>query len=281
MGSTGRRLDRPHAHPARDAQGPSVELVAPARRSMDKCAAACAELGIPTAYGSHQRTAGRSGHRRQLHLGHCEWAPEGDGGRQARTLREAAEHSQWTRSTVLQETRYCTGKHIEEGAFVFRNHPQWAKLRNRSTRAPSVRSSRRMQATMAMQFHDPNDIRNNADLGGGALYHMGGYVLSACSMVLGRLPQRVLATIDRDPAMGIDRLLSALLDYGDAHASITVSTQAGPPAGFPSAAVDPRLDGLAADGLPARPCADDRMSLLYRRRFQLAVSNHYHRVRTG
>ena len=57
---------------------------------------------------------------------------------------------------------------------------------------------------------------------------MGGYVLSACSMVFGRIPHRVLATIDRDPAMGIDRLSSALMDYGDAHASITVSTQAGP-----------------------------------------------------
>jgi hypothetical protein len=47
-------------------------------------------------------------------------------------------------------------------------------------------------------------------------------------MVFGRSPLRVLATIDRDPVMGIDRLSSALLDYGDAHATITVATQAGP-----------------------------------------------------
>src|SRR4030095_11657710 len=36
--------------------------------------------------------------------------------------------------------------------------------------------------------------------------------------------------IDRDPAFGIDRLSTALLDYGAAHATFSVGTQAGPSA---------------------------------------------------
>ena len=36
-----------------------------------------------------------------------------------------------------------------------------------------------------------------------------------------------MAALDRDPAFRIDRLSSAVLDYGDAHAAFTVGTQAG------------------------------------------------------
>jgi len=82
--------------------------------------------------------------------------------------------------------------------------------------------------TMAMQFLDPDDIRNNPDLGGGALYDLGGYAISACSMVFRRQPVRVLGVVDRDPVMGIDRLSTAILDFGGSHATITVASQAGP-----------------------------------------------------
>ena len=44
----------------------------------------------------------------------------------------------------------------------------------------------------------------------------------------GARPARVIASLDRDPALGIDRLSTALLDYQGAHAAITVSTQSGP-----------------------------------------------------
>ncbi len=39
-----------------------------------------------------------------------------------------------------------------------------------------------------------------------------------------------MATLERDPGFGIDRLTSALLDYGDSHAAFTVATQSGPSA---------------------------------------------------
>ena len=126
----------------------------------------------------------------------------------------------------LKEVRDRTGRHIEE-AYVFRNHPQWARIAE-ILRSGMIGEPRGMQVTMAMQFHDPNDIRNKLELGGGALYDMGGYVISACSLVFRRAPIRVVAAIDRDPVMGIDRLSTALLDYGGAHATITVGTQAGP-----------------------------------------------------
>ncbi len=75
---------------------------------------------------------------------------------------------------------------------------------------------------------DPNDIRNNPALGGGALYDTGSYVLSACNLVLGGPPQRAIAAMQMDSRMGVDGTTTALLDYGRAHASFTASLRAGP-----------------------------------------------------
>jgi predicted dehydrogenase len=52
-------------------------------------------------------------------------------------------------------------------------------------------------------------------------------VIAACNLIFGRKPLRVSATMDIDPKFGVDRLATALLDYGDAHASFTAASQAG------------------------------------------------------
>jgi predicted dehydrogenase len=84
-----------------------------------------------------------------------------------------------------------------------------------------------IQGTIAKRFLDPHDIRNDPDAGGGALYDLGSYVISACNLILGRPPLRVVAAMERDPEFRVDRLSTALLDYGDAHASFTAATQSG------------------------------------------------------
>jgi predicted dehydrogenase len=119
-----------------------------------------------------------------------------------------------------------TNRHIEEG-FGFRNHPQWEKL-DQLVAANAIGTIRAVHATIAKQFLDPADIRNNPAGGGGGLYDLGSYAISACNLLFRRQPTRVIATLEFDPVFGIDRLSSALLDYGDAHAAFTVATQSGP-----------------------------------------------------
>lgn len=211
------------------AQAPSVALMALASRDLAKSTALCAELDIPTAYGSYEELLADSEIDAVYvplpnHL-HAEWAAKAmEAGKHVLCEKPLSMSVQEIESLV--RVRDQTGMHIEE-AFVFRNHPQWAAI-ERIIGSGEIGAVRGAQATMAMQFHDPKDIRNNVELGGGALYDMGGYVLSALTMVFGRPPVRVIAAIDRDPVWGIDRLSSGMLDYGDSHASITVSTQAGP-----------------------------------------------------
>jgi predicted dehydrogenase len=125
----------------------------------------------------------------------------------------------------LIEVRDRTGRRIEE-AFAYRNHPQWAKL-DELLDAGTVGEPRSAHLTLAKQFLDPADIRNQPEQGGGALYDLGSYALSALGRVFRRAPRRVVAALDHDPRFGIDRLSSVLLDYGDAHGVLTVSTQAG------------------------------------------------------
>jgi predicted dehydrogenase len=91
----------------------------------------------------------------------------------------------------------------------------------------TIGEARAVQGTLARQFLDPDDIRNKPG-SGGALYDLGAYVISASNLVFGQAPMRVVAAIDRDPKFGIDRLSTALLDYGGRHATFSVGTQTGP-----------------------------------------------------
>jgi predicted dehydrogenase len=129
---------------------------------------------------------------------------------------------------TLLAARDRSGRHIEE-AFAYRNHPQWNRI-GELLGSGAIGTLRAVQCTLAKQFLDPNDIRNNPEQGGGALYDLGSYAISACSAAFGRSPGRAIAVVDRDPTFKIDRLSSALLDYGDGHASFTVGTQSGPSA---------------------------------------------------
>jgi predicted dehydrogenase len=213
----------------RDAK--NARLVAIASRDEAKAKAAAREFGASRHFGSYDELL-RDPTIEAVYIPlpnhlHLEWA--------TRAL-EAGKHVLCEKPLCLtaadvgklQAVRDRTGRHIEE-AFSYRNHPQWTRI-GEILASGTIGVPRAIQGTLAKQFLDPNDIRNNLERGGGALYDTGSYAISACSVVFGRAPRRVIAAIDRDPAWKIDRLSTALLDYGDAHASFTVASQAGPSA---------------------------------------------------
>ena len=155
---------------------------------------------------------------------HAEWSARAmEAGKHVLCEKPLCMNSDEVRRLIAVRER--TGRHIEEG-FAYRNHPQWDKL-DQLIDGGAIGEVRSAHLTLAKQFLDPGDIRNNPDEGGGALYDLGSYTLSAIGRVFRRPPLRVVATLDRDPNFRIDRLTSVLLDYGDAHALMTVSTQAG------------------------------------------------------
>lgn len=207
----------------------NARLVAIASRAGDKAKAFAQALDIPRHFGSYEALLADAEIDAVYvplpnHM-HVEWS--------VRAL-EAGKHVLCEKPLCLssadvlklQAARDRTGRHIEE-AFSYRNHPQWTKIQEILT-SGVIGSPLAVQCLIAKQFLDPNDIRNNPDQGGGGLYDTGSYTISSCSAVFNRAPDRVMVTLDRDPTFRIDRLSTAVLDYGGRHATFTVATRGGP-----------------------------------------------------
>jgi len=117
--------------------------------------------------------------------------------------------------------------HIEE-AFMVRHHPQWQRARE-LVRQGRIGRLRAVQVFFSYFNDDPANIRNQADIGGGALYDIGCYAILAARYLFEAEPSRVVALVDRDPVLGTDRTTSALLDFEHGrHLGFTVSTQSCP-----------------------------------------------------
>jgi predicted dehydrogenase len=124
-----------------------------------------------------------------------------------------------------QRLRAVAGKVLIMEAFMVRFHPQWLRSRE-LVRQGHVGTPRVVQMLFSYFNADPKNIRNIADIGGGALYDIGCYAILAGRYFFEAEPIRVVALVDRDPDLGTDRLSSALLDFGAGrHLDFTVSTQ--------------------------------------------------------
>ena len=119
---------------------------------------------------------------------------------------------------------YADKVHIRE-AFMVRRHPQWHAVRAH-VRAGDIGSLRFMQVPFSYFNDDAANIRNQAALGGGALYDIGCYAITAGRWFFEAEPEQAVALIDTDPAFGTDRLTSGLLGFaGGGQLAFSVSTQ--------------------------------------------------------
>jgi predicted dehydrogenase len=113
-------------------------------------------------------------------------------------------------------------------AFMVRFHPQWLRARE-LVREGALGTLRAVQVFFSYFNDDPRNIRNQPAAGGGALYDIGCYAVVAGRFFLEAEARRAIALVDRDPALGTDRLTSGLVDFGDGRRlDFTVSTQATP-----------------------------------------------------
>jgi len=123
----------------------------------------------------------------------------------------------------LLAARQRTGKLITE-AFMVRSHPQWLRARE-LVRQGRIGKLRAVQCLFSYMLTDPKNVRNQVDIGGGGIYDIGCYPIVTSRFLFAAEPTRVVALINRDPAMKIDRLTSAILDFPEGQASFVCSTQ--------------------------------------------------------
>jgi predicted dehydrogenase len=112
-------------------------------------------------------------------------------------------------------------------AFMYRFHPTWRKVRELCA-SGAIGEIRAVQSLFSYFNDDPKNIRNVAEYGGGALMDIGCYPVSVARMLFGSEPTRVHAAVRRHPRFGTDVVTSALLEFGDRHATFTCSTLAEP-----------------------------------------------------
>jgi predicted dehydrogenase len=120
---------------------------------------------------------------------------------------------------VRERTKVKVGE-----AFMVRLHPQWRRARALMDEG-RIGELRSVLGFFSYYNVNPANIRNKADVGGGALMDIGCYMIQAARFGFGSKPERVVGVIDRDPEMKTDRLTSAILDFGGPQAIFTCSTQ--------------------------------------------------------
>jgi predicted dehydrogenase len=109
-------------------------------------------------------------------------------------------------------------------AFMYRFHPQWRRT-YQIVGEGGVGELQAIQSFFAYYNVDPGNIRNQPDIGGGALMDIGCYCISLSRWLFGAEPERVLGLLERDPEFGTDRLTSGILDFGQGRATFTCATQ--------------------------------------------------------
>jgi len=197
-----------------------------ASRDLAKAQKAAADCGIARAYGSYEELledpeieAIYNPLPNQLHVPWTIKAAEAG----KHVLCEKPLSVTVAEAESLLDVRERTGVKIGE-AFMIRSYPQWLRLREllNDGRIGELRS---VVGFFSYFNVDPANIRNRMDSGGGALMDIGCYLIHASRYAFGGQPTRVVASIDRDPRMGIDRLTSAILEFPAGQAIFTCSTQ--------------------------------------------------------
>ena len=199
-----------------------------ASRSLDSAQKVATELGIPKAYGSYEELLAdpeiEAIYNPLPNDQHVAWTlAAARAGKHVLCEKPFSMNAQ-----EAEQLREVAGQvHIME-AFMVRFHPQWQRARE-LVRSGALGELRTVQAFFSYFNRQSDNIRNRADVGGGALYDIGCYAVVAGRFLFESEPLRVITLIDRDPDFKTDRTASAMLDFGDGRRlDFTVSTQSVP-----------------------------------------------------
>lgn len=209
-------------------KGQQSHISAIASRSLEQARQVAADLGIAKAYGSYEELLAdpeiEAIYNPLPNDMHLHWTLAA-----ARAGKHVLCEKPFTlNASEAAQLREVAGQvHIME-AFMVRFHPQWLRARE-LVRSGALGQLHTVQAFFSYFNRQPDNIRNRIEAGGGALYDIGCYCVTAGRFLFEAEPLRVLALIERDPDFGTDRTASALVDFGNGRRlDFTVSTQSVP-----------------------------------------------------
>lgn len=203
------------------------EVIAIGSRHLDLAKRAAERLRIPSAYGSYEELLADPQvdivyNPLPNHL-HVPWSIRAlEAGKHVLCEKPIGLSAAEGQQLVDADHQHPKLKVME--AFMYRHHPQWQRAKQIVDRA-EIGPIRAIQSFFSYFNDDANDIRNQADIGGGALMDIGCYSISLSRFLFGEEPTRVCGLIDYDPNLKIDRLSSGILDFRAGVSTFTCSTQ--------------------------------------------------------
>jgi len=204
-----------------------AEIVAIASRDVERARAAAARLGIPTAHGSYEALLADPAVEAVYnplpnHL-HVSWSIAAlEAGKHVLCEKPIGLSADEGQKLVDAARRHPKLKVME--AFMYRHHPQWQTAK-RLVREGGIGQLRTIQSFFSYYNDDPRNIRNQAEIGGGSLADIGCYPISLSRFMFAAEPRRVLGIVEYDPRFAVDRLASAILDFGGGTSTFTCGTQ--------------------------------------------------------
>ncbi len=214
-----------HVVPAVSGAG-RAEVTAVGSRDLSRAEAFARRLGIPRAHGSYDALLADDGVD-AVYIGlpnhlHRDWT---------RRAAEAGKHVLCEKPLGLDEAEVAemiaacdqAGVVLME-AFMYRTHPSWVRAIElvRSGRLGELRD---VQSTFSYFNDDPDNIRNQVQAGGGALYDIGCYGINSAMLIMDGEPDHVSGMMTVDEATGVDVLTSGLLGFGHRQATFTCATR--------------------------------------------------------
>ena len=203
------------------------DVVAISSRSEQAAKDAAAKLGIPKSYGSYEALladpdidAVYNPLPNHLHVPYTILAMET--GKHVLCEKPIAITAPEAEQLLGAQKRHPNVKVME--AFMYRFHPQWVAVFD-IIRSGAIGDVRHLNTDFTYYNVDPANVRNKADIGGGALLDIGCYGVNLARWIFDGEPTSVKSVVKRDPVFGTDIRTSALLEFEEGTASILCSTQ--------------------------------------------------------
>ena len=204
------------------------EVAAIGSRDQGRAQKAADELGIPRAYGSYEELLADPDidavyNPLPNHL-HARWTLEAArAGKHVLCEKPLAMDVEEAQGMIdgCREAGILLGE-----GFMYRLHPQWVRVRE-ILAAGTLGDIHAVQVMFTYNNNDPDDIRNQPEMGGGGLMDIGCYCIDVARMVMGGVePTGGSGLVRVDPDFGTDVLATAILSFeGDRHASFTCATR--------------------------------------------------------
>lgn len=201
-------------------------LSAIASRDEAKARALAERTGAPHAFGSYEEMLASNtidGVYIPLPTSqHVEWAVKAaDAGKHVLVEKPLALNADDIAQVIAARDRNNV---VVSEAFMVTYHPQWLKVRE-LVQGGAIGKLRHVQGAFSYFNVDPTNMRNQPELGGGALPDIGVYPTVTTRFVTGSEPGRIHARVDRDPNFGTDIYSSVKADFGAFELTFYCSTQ--------------------------------------------------------